>query len=82
MISSSIIASYIQLQDDTESSTVLRRTRASTRKSINEYKAELKSVNTKKETTIVAYILDSRDLEIKVEDDEIIDMSCSDCLGR
>ena len=79
MFNEGMIASYLELQ---EFQHVLRKTRGSTNKLLEENKLEFKNVEIKEDFHFAVFKVNGRSHEIKLlPDDEIVDVSCPDCKG-
>lgn len=79
-MNSLLIERYIEIHDLKENTTTLKRTRASTRKSIDDNKVEFRKVEKKNDVTVAVYDLNGDKHEIKIEQKEntenILDISC------
>lgn len=82
MIKSSMISEYLEIHDVKKTTSVMRRTRASTKQFIDDYHVELRKIEGKRDFEIAIYSLNGKEHEVKVQQDEILDVSCGDCLGK
>jgi coenzyme F420-reducing hydrogenase beta subunit len=86
MITKQVIQDYLETFPVQETSKTLKRTRASTRKFVEENKVEFKRIESITSGKIAFYELNGREHEIKVREDEeierIIEISCSECKGE
>lgn len=82
MLNSTIIAGYLELQDFPEETKVMKRTRATTRKFIEDHKADLKNISIKIDHQIAFYELNGKKHQVKLQDETIVSVSCDDCSGE
>jgi hypothetical protein len=87
MMNCSIIENYLELNSHEGNTTILKRTRASTRKFADENKVEFKRIETRKNAKVAVYELNGRKHEIKIKQEatfeKITEVSCSfDCKGK
>jgi hypothetical protein len=86
MLTKPLINEYLEAIPVEESTKSLKRTRASTRKFVEQNKIIFKKILTKNDVQIAFYELNGRKHQIKVRKEEeiekIIEISCNECKGK